>query len=134
LRLFAAINRSAEDLGRKRVLLFFATNLAVMLVLSFVLNVLGVGRLLTGSGLDVTGLLLFALVIGFVGSFISLLISKPMAKWTTGTRVIGSPRNSTEQWLVDTVRDLAHRAEIGMRRRSKRSSVTKFRTSATATW
>lgn len=98
----------------KRVLWFFATNLVVMLVLSIVLNVLGVGRLLTGSGLEVTGLLVFSLVIGFVGSFISLLISKPMAKWTTGARVIGSPRNSTEQWLVDTVRELAQRAEIGM--------------------
>jgi heat shock protein HtpX len=113
-RLFAALIQPAGDLRMKRVLLFLATNLAVMLVLSIVLNVLGIGRFLTGSGLDVTALLVFSLVIGFVGSFISLLISKPMAKWTTGARVIGSPRDSTEQWLVDTVRDLAQRAQIGM--------------------
>jgi heat shock protein HtpX len=85
-----------------------------MLVLSIVLNVLGVGRFLTGSGLNVNALLVFSLVIGFAGSIISLLISKPMAKWTTGARVIDSPRDATEQWLVDTVRELAQRARIGM--------------------
>jgi heat shock protein HtpX len=98
----------------KRILLFLATNLAVMLVLSIVLNVLGVGRFLTGSGLNVNALLVFSLVIGFAGSIISLLISKPTAKWATGARVIDSPRDSTEQWLVDTVRELAQRARIGM--------------------
>jgi len=98
----------------KRIVLFLATNLAVMLVLSLVMNVLGVGRFLTENGLNLNALLVFSLVIGFVGSIISLLISKPMAKWTTGARVIDSPRDPTEQWLVDTVRDLAQRARIGM--------------------
>ncbi|MGF6857561.1 protease HtpX [Paraburkholderia sp. CI3] len=98
----------------KRILLFLATNLAVVLVLSIVMNVLGVGRFLTGSGLDFNALFVFSLVIGFAGSIISLLISKPMAKWATGARVIDSPRGSTEQWLIDTVRELAQRARIRM--------------------
>jgi heat shock protein HtpX len=78
------------------------------------MNVLGVGRFLTGSGLNVNALLVFSLVIGFAGSIISLLISRLMAKWTTGARVIDSPRDSTEQWLVDTVRELARRTRIDM--------------------
>ncbi|MBC8733389.1 protease HtpX [Paraburkholderia sp. UCT2] len=98
----------------KRIMLFLATNLAVVLVLSSVMNVLGVGRFLTGSGLDFNALFVFSLVIGFAGSIISLLISKPMAKWATGARVIDSPRDSTEQWLIDTVRELAQRARIRM--------------------
>ncbi|MBB5471246.1 heat shock protein HtpX [Paraburkholderia sp. CI2] len=98
----------------KRILLFLATNLAVVLVLSIVMNVLGVGRFLTGSGLDFNALFVFSLVIGFAGSIISLLISKPMAKWATGARVIDPPRDSTEQWLIDTVRELAQRARIRM--------------------
>jgi hypothetical protein len=98
----------------KRILLFLATNLAVVLVLSVVMNVLGVGRFLTGSGLNFNALFVFSLVIGFAGSIISLLISRPMAKWATGARVIDSPRDSTEQWLVDTVRELARRARIDM--------------------
>ena len=79
----------------KRVILFLATNLAVMLVLSIVLNVFGVGRFLTESGLNVNALLVFSAVVGFAGSIISLLISKPMAKWTTGARVIDSPGSGT---------------------------------------
>lgn len=98
----------------KRIILFLATNLAVMLVLSIILNVFGVGRFLTGSGLNINALLVFSLVIGFAGSIISLLISKPVAKWTTGARVIDQPHDSTEQWPVDTVRDLTQRARIGM--------------------
>ncbi|MBB5458614.1 Zn-dependent protease with chaperone function [Paraburkholderia sp. Cpub6] len=98
----------------KRILLFLATNLAVVLVLSIVMNVLGVGRFLTGSGLDFNALFVFSVVIGFAGSIISLLISKPMAKWATGARVIDSPRDSTEQWLIDTVRELGQRACIRM--------------------
>jgi heat shock protein HtpX len=86
----------------------------VILVLSLVLNVLGVGRAVTGAGIDVGALLVFSLVVGFTGSIISLLISKPMAKWSTGARVIDSPANSTELWLVNTVRQLAERAQIGM--------------------
>ena len=98
----------------KRIVLFLATNLAVMLVLSLVLNVLGVGRAVTGAGINVGALLVFSLVVGFTGSIFSLLISKPMAKWSTGARVIDNPSNSTELWLVNTVRQLAERAHIGM--------------------
>ena len=98
----------------KRIILFLATNLAVMLVLSLVLNLLGVGRAVSGAGINVGALLVMSLVIGFGGSIISLLISKPMAKWSTGARVIDTPANSTEQWLVATVRQLAERAQIGM--------------------
>jgi heat shock protein HtpX len=98
----------------KRILLFLATNLAVMLVLSLVLNVLGIGRGVSRAGLDLGSLLAFSLVVGFTGSIISLLMSKPMAKWSTGARVIETPSNSTELWLVNTVRQLAERAHIGM--------------------
>ena len=98
----------------KRIVLFLATNLAVMLVLSLVLNVLGVGRAVTGAGIDVGALLVFSLVVGFTGSIFSLLISKPMAKWSTGARVLDNPSNSTELWLVNTVRQLAEKAGIGM--------------------
>ncbi|MBQ5942117.1 MULTISPECIES: protease HtpX [unclassified Massilia] len=98
----------------KRIVLFLATNLAVVLVVSLVLNLLGVGRAVTGQGIDVGALAVFSLVVGFTGSFISLLLSKPMAKWSTGARVIDQPANSTEMWLVDTVRRLSERAGIGM--------------------
>ena len=98
----------------KRIVLFLATNLAVVLVVSLVLNLLGVGRAVTGEGIDVGALAVFSLVVGFTGSFISLLMSKPMAKWSTGARVIEQPGNSTEQWLVSTVRRLSERAGIGM--------------------
>ncbi|MDB5824122.1 MAG: htpX, partial [Herminiimonas sp.] len=89
-------------------------NIAVMVVLSLVLSLLGVDRFLTGSGLNLPMLLVFSLVVGFTGSIFSLLISKPMAKWTTGAQVLDAPSNSTELWLVDTVRKLAERAGIGM--------------------
>ena len=98
----------------KRIVLFLATNLAVVLVLSVVLNVLGVARPVTGAGIDVGALLVFSLVVGFTGSFISLLLSKPMAKWSTGARVIEQPANASELWLVNTVRSLSERAGIGM--------------------
>jgi heat shock protein HtpX len=98
----------------KRVILFLATNLAVMLVLSLVASLLGVNKFLTANGLNLGMLLAFAAVIGFGGSFISLLMSKPMAKWSTGARVIESPANSTEVWLVDTVARLAQRANLPM--------------------
>ncbi|WP_338765551.1 protease HtpX [Massilia sp. METH4] len=98
----------------KRIILFIATNLAVMLVLSIVLSLLGIGRPGAGGQLEMGGLLAFSLVVGFTGSIISLLISKPMAKWTTGARVIDAPQNSTEQWLLATVQGLAQRAGIGM--------------------
>ena len=98
----------------KRIVLFIATNLAVMLVLSLVLNVLGIGRGVSAQGINVGELLIFSAVVGFTGSIFSLLISKPMAKWSTGARVIETPANSTEQWLVATVRQLSERAGIGM--------------------
>ncbi|MDP3638458.1 MAG: protease HtpX, partial [Azonexus sp.] len=98
----------------KRVLLFLATNLAVMLVLSLFTSLLGVNRFLTANGLDLGMLLAFAAVIGFGGAIISLLMSKFMAKWSTGARVIQSPANSTEFWLVDTVARLAKAANLPM--------------------
>lgn len=98
----------------KRIVLFLATNLAVVLVLTVVLNLLGVGRAVTAEGINVGALAVFSLVVGFTGSIISLLMSKPMAKWSTGARVIEQPQNSTELWLVNTVRKLADRAGIGM--------------------
>lgn len=99
----------------KRIVLFLMTNLAVLLVLSATMNVLGVGRYLTAQGLDLTQLLIFAAIVGFTGSIISLLISKPMAKASTGARVIDpqAPANAREAWLVDTVHQLADRAGIG---------------------
>ena len=97
----------------KRIVLFLVTNLAVMLVLSVVTSLLGVNRFLT-NGLDLGSLLAFAAVIGFGGSFISLLISKPMAKWSTGARVITQPSSSTEVWLIDSVAKLADRAGLPM--------------------
>jgi len=96
----------------KRIFLFLVTNLAVMLVMSIVLSVLGVNRYLHQSGLNLGSLMVFSLVIGFTGAFISLLISKPMAKWSTGARVITQPSNATEQWLLSTVSGLAARAGI----------------------
>ena len=98
----------------KRIVLFLATNLAVVLVLSVVLNVLGLNRALMQQGIQVGPLLVFSFVVGFTGAIISLLISKPMAKWTTGARVIGEPANESEAWIVDTVRRLATTAGIGV--------------------
>jgi heat shock protein HtpX len=100
----------------KRVLLFVLTNIAVLLVLSIsaslLINLLGVQQL--PGGLNLTALLIFAAVIGFGGSFISLAMSKWMAKRATGAQVIEQPRNSSEQWLVETVRRHARQAGIGM--------------------
>ncbi|MEB0140937.1 MULTISPECIES: protease HtpX [unclassified Undibacterium] len=98
----------------KRIVLFLLTNLAVMVVMSVVLSVLGVNRFLTANGLQLGTLLAFSLVVGFTGAFFSLLISKPMAKWSTGARVISAPSSSTELWLVNTVRNLSERAGIQM--------------------
>jgi len=98
----------------KRIILFIATNLAVMLVLSIVLSLLGIGRPGSGSTLQLGSLLAFSLVVGFTGAIFSLLISKPMAKWSTGARVIAAPSSSTELWLVNTVKALSERAGIGM--------------------
>ena len=98
----------------KRIVLFLATNLAVVLLLSIVASVLGVDRFLTQSGLDLESLLWFSLLMGFGGAFISLLFSKQIALWSTGAHVIASPEGAHEQWLVATVRRLADKAGIGM--------------------
>jgi len=98
----------------KRIVLFLGTNLAVILVLSFFLNVLGVGHFIKQEGLDLNALLAFSAIIGFAGAIISLLMSKVIAKWTTKARVIDGSEGSTEFWLVQTVQRLAERANIGM--------------------
>ena len=98
----------------KRIFLFLATNIAVMVLLSIVINVLGLNRYLDESGINVSALLVFSLVVGFTGSIFSLLISKPMAKWSTGARVLDDPTDGTELWLVATVQRLAEKAGIGM--------------------
>ena len=98
----------------KRIVLFLVTNLAIMLVLSVTLSVLGVDKFMSAQGLNLGMLLVFSLVVGFGGAFISLLISKPMAKWSTGAQVIDGSEGSTQFWLVNTVKTLAERANIGM--------------------
>jgi len=98
----------------KRIVLFLLTNLAVVLVLSVVLRVLGLDRVVQAEGINVGGLLVFSFVVGFTGAIISLLMSKPMAKWSTGAQVIEQPRNDAEAWLVETVRRLADKAGVGM--------------------
>jgi heat shock protein HtpX len=98
----------------KRVLLFLATNLAIIVVLSIVIRLFGLDGWLTEQGIDYGGLLIFAAIFGFAGSFISLAMSKWLAKRAMGVRVIGQPGNATEQWLVSTVRAQAQAAGIGM--------------------
>lgn len=98
----------------KRILLFVLTNLAVMVVLGVVASLLGVNRFLTANGLNLTALLGFSLIMGFGGAFISLLMSKTMAKWSTGAEVITQPRSQDETWIVETVRRLSERAGIAM--------------------
>ena len=100
----------------KRVVLFLITNLAVVFVLSITMRLLGVDRMLaqSGGGLDLNALLVFAAVIGFGGSFISLAMSKWSAKMMTGAKVIDSPRSEAEQWLVQTVQRQARQAGIGV--------------------
>jgi len=97
----------------KRIFLFLVTNIAVMVVLSIVVSVLGVGNFMTAEGLNLGMLLVFSAVIGFTGSFISLLMSKWMAKMSTGAQVIESPQSDDERWLVSTVHRLADKANIG---------------------
>ena len=98
----------------KRILLFVLTNLAVMVVLGIVASLLGVNRFLTANGLNLSALLGFSLIMGFGGAFISLLMSKPLAKWSTGAEVITQPRSQDEAWIVETVRRLSERAGIAM--------------------
>ena len=98
----------------KRIILFVMTNLAVVVVLGIVASLLGVNRYLTPQGLNLGMLMGFAAVIGFGGAIISLLISKPVAKWSSGVRVINEPQNADEAWIVETVRKLSEKAQIGM--------------------
>jgi heat shock protein HtpX len=98
----------------KRIVLFLLTNIAVMVVLSITLSILGVNRWLTANGINFGMLLVFSLIVGFAGSFISLLLSKTMAKFGAGVTVIDNPQTADEQWLVSTVRQLADKAGIGM--------------------
>ena len=101
-----------------RILLFLLTNLAILLVLSVVMKFFGLENLMAntfgGTGINLTGLLIFSAAFGFGGSFISLFISKWMAKRATGAKVIESPSSEEERWLVNTTRQLSERAGIGM--------------------
>lgn len=99
-----------------RILLFLATNMAVLVLVSIVFNLLGLQGILADNGVDLnlSALLVFCAVFGFGGSLISLFISKWMAKRSTGVYLIETPRNRDEQWLVDTVQELAQEAGIGM--------------------
>ena len=98
-----------------RIFLLIVTNFAVLAVLSVSMQLLGIDRMLAqDAGLNLQGLLLMAAIFGFGGSFISLLISKWMAKRATGAQVVEVPSNTTERWLVDTVKRQADKAGIGM--------------------
>jgi heat shock protein HtpX len=98
----------------KRIVLFVATNVAVLAVIYLVLNILGIENIMTADGtrLDLGALLTFSAVVGFTGSFISLALSKWMAKMSTRAHVIDTPRNAAESWLVNTVHRLADQAGI----------------------
>jgi len=98
----------------KRIILFVATNVAVLLVLSIVLKLFGLDQAMAGQGIAYGQLLAYSLVVGFTGAIISLLMSKTIAKWSTGAQVIESPRNEAEAWLVETVRKLATAAGVAM--------------------
>ncbi|MEY3200638.1 MAG: hypothetical protein RIR70_188 [Pseudomonadota bacterium] len=98
----------------KRIFLFLATNLAIMVVLGIVASLTGANRFIGANGISMGALLLYALIFGFGGAFISLLMSKTIAKWSTGAVVIQTPTNSTEMWLMDTVARLAKKANIPM--------------------
>jgi heat shock protein HtpX len=98
----------------KRIALFLMTNLAVVLVLSVVTSLLGVNRWITANGLNYESLLVFCAIFGFGGAFISLAMSKWVAKRSTGARVITQPQNSAEMWLLQTVERQARAAGIGM--------------------
>jgi len=98
----------------KRIVLLVLTNVLVVVVLGVVASLLGVNQYLTGTGLNLGLLLGYALVIGFGGAFISLLISKPLAKWSSGVQLIEQPQNADEAWIVQTVQRLSQQAGIGM--------------------
>ena len=98
----------------KRIMLFLMTNLAVMVVLGIVINVFGLNRWMDANGLNVGGLLMFSLVIGFGGAIISLLMSKTIAKASTGAQLINDSRDPTHAWIVETVRRFAGQAGVNM--------------------
>jgi heat shock protein HtpX len=98
----------------KRIILFIATNLAVVLVLSIILRIFGLDRALATQGIAYGQLLVFSAVVGFTGAIISLLMSKTIAKWTTGAQVITTPQNDAEAWLLSTVQKLATQVHIQM--------------------
>jgi len=98
----------------KRIVLLLATNIAVMLVLSVVVSVLGVDQWLMAEGIDYFSLLIFSAIFGFGGAFISLLMSKTIAKWSVSAQVIDGSEGTTQYWLVQTVHKLAGHAGIGM--------------------
>jgi heat shock protein HtpX len=98
----------------KRILLFLATNLAILVVLTIILKITGLDAYLARAGSSLPALLVYAAVFGFAGSFISLAMSKWMAKRSMGVQVIEQPTTATEQWLVSTVRAHAQAAGIGM--------------------
>ena len=98
----------------KRIALFLLTNVAVVVVLGIVANLLGVNRFLTANGLNLGALLGFAFIMGMGGAFISLLMSKPMAKMSMGVKIINEPQNADEAWIVNTVRNFADKAGIAM--------------------
>jgi len=97
----------------KRIALFVLTNLAVMVVVGIIASLFGLGRYQGGMA-NIGGLMALSLVAGFAGAIISLLMSKPMAKWTMGLHIISQPANADEAWIVQTVRKLADQAGIGM--------------------
>ena len=98
----------------KRIALFLLTNIAVVAVLGIVASLLGVNRFLSANGLNLGSLLGFAFIMGFGGAIISLLMSKPIAKWSSGLQMIDQPRTQDEAWIVETVRKFADKAGIGM--------------------
>jgi len=98
----------------KRIALFVATNLAVIVLLTSVCHVLGIDQWAAQRGMGIGGLIVFASVFGMGGAFVSLAISKWMAKMSTGAKVITEPRNESERWLLETARRHAEKAGIGM--------------------
>jgi heat shock protein HtpX len=98
----------------KRIFLLIATNFAVMALLSIVVSVLGLDRVMGQYGYNLPQLLVMCSVFGFGGAFVSLLMSKTIAKWSTGAQVIDSPRNADEAWLIATVQKIAQKAGVAM--------------------
>ena len=98
----------------KRIFLFILTNLAVMVVLGLITSIFGLNRYIGPNGVALGPLLGFSLVMGFGGAFISLLISKPMAKWSTKAQVINGSADPTHRWIVGAVENFSQKAGIRM--------------------